>query len=48
VFLVGQIPEPALSISEVLVRREALLFWMEVKDRPFLCRRSGGLKLEAV
>ena len=29
------------------VRHEALLFRMEVKDRPFLRRRSGGVKLEA-
>ncbi len=29
-----------------LVRHEALLFRMEVKDRPFLRRRSGGVKLE--
>jgi len=28
------------------VRHEALLFRMEVKDRPFLRRRSGGVKLE--
>jgi len=29
-----------------MVRHEALLFRMEVKDRPFLRRRSGGVKLE--
>jgi hypothetical protein len=29
------------------VRHEALLFRMEVRDRPFLCRRSGEVKLEA-
>ena len=29
------------------VRHEARLFRMEVKDRPFPCRRSGGVKLEA-
>jgi hypothetical protein len=34
-------------MSCVTVRHEALLFRMEVKDRPFLRRRSGGVKLEA-
>jgi len=29
------------------VRHEALLFRMEVRGRPFLCRRSGEVKLEA-
>jgi hypothetical protein len=29
------------------VRHEARLFRMEVKDRPFPCRRSSGVKLEA-
>ena len=29
------------------VRHEARLFRMEVRDRPFPCRRSGGVKLEA-
>jgi len=32
--------------SLAMVRHEALLFRMEVKDRPFLRRRSGGVKLE--
>jgi hypothetical protein len=32
--------------SWLTVRHEALLFRMEVKDRPFLRRRSGGVKLE--
>jgi hypothetical protein len=32
--------------SCAMVRHEALLFRMEVKDRPFLRRRSGGVKLE--
>ncbi|MDQ2880455.1 MAG: hypothetical protein M3Y48_04115, partial [Actinomycetota bacterium] len=27
------------------VRHEALLFRMEVRGRPFLCRRSGEVKL---
>jgi hypothetical protein len=30
------------------VRHEALMFRMEVKDRPSPRRRSGGVKLEAV
>jgi hypothetical protein len=29
------------------VRHEALLFRMEVRGRPFLCRRSGEVELEA-
>jgi hypothetical protein len=29
------------------VRHEVLLARMEVRDRPSLCRRSGGVKLEA-
>ena len=31
----------------MVVRHEALLFRMEVKDRPSPRRRSGGVKLEA-
>jgi hypothetical protein len=31
----------------LMVRHEALLFRMEVRDRPSPCRRSGGVKLEA-
>ena len=34
-------------IEYLWVRHEARLFRMEVKDRPFPCRRSGGVKLEA-
>ena len=34
-------------LEYVWVRHEARLFRMEVKDRPFPCRRSGGVKLEA-
>jgi hypothetical protein len=29
-----------------MVRHEVLVFRMEVKDRPFLRRRNGGVKLE--
>jgi hypothetical protein len=36
----------ARSSSWRMVRHEALLFRMEVKDRPLLRRRSGGVKLE--
>ena len=35
------------GVVAVRVRHEALLFRMEVRDRPFLCRRSGEVKLEA-
>ena len=42
---------PAVMITDhvpaVRVRHEALLFRMEVRDRPSPCRRSGGVKLEA-
>jgi hypothetical protein len=34
-------------VPEVRVRREALLFRMEVRDRPSPHRRSGEVKLEA-
>jgi hypothetical protein len=34
-------------VPEVPVRHEALLFRMEVRDRPSPRRRSGGVKLEA-
>ncbi len=34
-------------ITESDVRHEALFVRMEVRDRPSLCRRSGGVKLEA-
>jgi hypothetical protein len=37
----------AALVAVILVRHEALLFRMEVKDRPFLCRRSGEVELEA-
>jgi hypothetical protein len=33
-------------VPAVRVRREALLFRMEVRDRPSPRRRSGGVKLE--
>jgi integrase len=33
--------------ARIWVRHEALLFRMEVKDRPSPCRRSGRVKLEA-
>jgi hypothetical protein len=42
-----QFPKSSALMSEVLVRHEALLFRMEVKDHPLSCRRSGGMKLEA-
>ena len=48
--LVGwsDVAEHATVIPEYTwVRHEARLFRMEVKDRPFPCRRSGGVKLEA-
>jgi hypothetical protein len=32
--------------SWLMVRHEALVFRMEVKDRPSPRRRSGGVKLE--
>ena len=35
------------DLEYIWVRHEARLFRMEVKDRPFPCRRSGGVKLEA-
>jgi putative transposase len=36
------------TMYRILVRHEALLYFrMEVGDRPFLRRRSGGVKLEA-
>jgi len=35
------------SLQKLMVRHEARLFRMEVKDRPFPRRRSGGVKLEA-
>ena len=42
---------PAVMITghvpAVRVRHEALLFRMEVRDRPSPRRRSGGVKLEA-
>jgi hypothetical protein len=42
---------PAVMISDdvpaVCLRHEALLFRMEVRDRPSPRRRSGGVKLEA-
>jgi ribosomal protein S27AE len=42
---------PAVMIADhvpaVRVRHEALLFRMEVRDRPSPRRRSGGVKLEA-
>ena len=34
------------SLQKLMVRHEALLFRMEVKDRPSPRRRSGGVKLE--
>jgi hypothetical protein len=36
------------EVEILVVRHEALLVRMEVKDRPSPCRRSGGVKLEAV
>src|SRR5450755_928556 len=36
-----------LHLARIWVRHEALLFRMEVRDRPSPCRRSGGVKLEA-
>jgi hypothetical protein len=38
---------PVSGVAALRVRHEALLFRMEVRDRPFLCRRSGEVKLEA-
>jgi hypothetical protein len=35
------------TLGTFLVRHEALLLRMEVRDRPSPCRRSGGVKLEA-
>ena len=35
------------NLQKLMVRHEARLFRMEVKDRPFPRRRSGGVKLEA-
>ena len=35
------------GVARKRVRHEALLFRMEVRDRPSPCRRSGGVKLEA-
>jgi hypothetical protein len=35
------------TLGSFLVRHEALLFRMEVRDRPSPRRRSGGVKLEA-
>jgi hypothetical protein len=37
-----------VAVGRVGVRHEALSLRMEVKDRPSPCRRSGGVKLEAV
>jgi hypothetical protein len=37
-----------LVLARNWVRHEALLFRMEVRDRPSPCRRSGGVKLEEV
>jgi hypothetical protein len=34
-------------VPAVRLRHEALLFRMEVRDRPSPRRRSGGVKLEA-
>ena len=34
------------NLQKMMVRHEARLFRMEVKDRPSLRRRSGGVKLE--
>ena len=34
-------------LAQLGLRHEALLFRMEVEDRPFRCRRSGRVKLEA-
>ena len=34
-------------VPAVRLRHEALLFRMEVRDRPSPCRRSGRVKLEA-
>ena len=41
------IEEAARRAHELLVRHEALLIRMEVRDRPSPCRRSGRVKLEA-
>jgi hypothetical protein len=35
------------TLGSFLVRHEALLLRVEVRDRPSLRRRSGGVKLEA-
>jgi hypothetical protein len=35
------------TLGTFLVRHEALVFRMEVRDRPSPRRRSGGVKLEA-
>jgi hypothetical protein len=35
------------DLVRISVRHEALLFRMEVEDRPSPCRRSGGVKLRA-
>jgi hypothetical protein len=44
--LFGGIRAPS-TLGSFLVRHEALLFRMEVRDRPSPRRRSGGVKLEA-
>ena len=36
------------SLQKLMVRHEARVFRMEVKDRPSPCRRSGRVKLEAI
>jgi hypothetical protein len=37
----------AAVVTDIWVRHEALLFRVEVRDRPSSRRRSGGMKLEA-
>ena len=44
--LVDKVYAPS-TLGTLLVRHEALLLRMEVRDRPSPCRRSGGVKLEA-
>jgi hypothetical protein len=47
----GSVPQSPgirdLGLRLLQVRHDALIIQMEVRDRPLLCRRSGGVKLEA-
>ena len=47
--LTRQVVRQALitRLTRIRLRHEALLFRMEVRDRPSPRRRSGGVKLEA-